>query len=382
MVAHAQQLKVLASGTSLNPKAENSTSYIEVTGRNAQGAQTFQHQCQPNVVCVIPTVAGTVSSSSRLVYDSQRERLTACNGEAVTSEGAPCERTPGVLTATLQVRLGKLKITAKPDTGYSGLQLNTVGASVKLEFVESAEDQWTFGYSNSNFGQANQFQNVPAGRYKVVATDLSQHCKPTQSNAGMTFTVNETTSGGEQQELIVLFRANTCQLKVVRSASAGATIGTLTSTPPGLDCAAGSSTCEGAFAFDTQITLTPSGRFSWTVGQGCVPTSAPCSVRIASDRTLDLRFNVDVDGGMPTTSPDAGAGMDDTPQATLDAGGTADAAAPSPMPPAPGLPASDAGSSESDGGGGCAMAGRNGTFGALWVWALAMAGAALRRRKR
>lgn len=316
------KLAVWGAGTTVNK--ENSTSFIEVTHRY-NGVNVCTFRCEPNSGCAAP--AGCTPADgvySRLIYDETREKLVQCNGEQDVV--GPCERADGILTATTHLRMGRLKIIPKAAPGYSGLSLNTSGAGVRLQFVESTEDYWNVGYY-SGFGVNPQFTARPAGKYKVVASDLSAHCKPIQNDPELSLTIPE----GEDVELTILFRATECTLTVNRTLSEGSPGGVVQTTPAGLTCGASlTSPCTGKFAFGTELTLEPDPDgnvgYSFKVGDGCVPYGQPCKHEIRSDRSFTVNFSnsppVVVDGGQDagTQPEDAGTQPEDAGTQPEDAG--------------------------------------------------------------
>lgn len=299
--------------------AEQSTSYIEISGYGPGGELLFTDRCEPNTTCRRTTPKAT-SYSSRLVYDSSREKLMSCS----TIDGTPptngeCTNGNGIVSATLDLRLGKLKIIADQAPGYESLLLDTSGSSIRFEFAESASDFWQRSYKWATQVRP-EFNPFPVGSYRVKAEDLPAHCAPTQTNTDLMVTVPE---DGEV-EVTILFKGNQCRVTIERHLIDGAG-GTIISTPAGITCGEGAGDCIGSFAYGTEVTFRPApnegSTWTWYPSQGCKTGALPCTQAITSDAKRELEFKP----GVAPSEPDAGTSEADAggSPAQSDAGTTA-----------------------------------------------------------
>lgn len=387
--AWAQQLKVVDQGGPRSVKAENSTSYIQVSATQNGGPVSFR--CEPNSAC---SVAGMTNVSSSLYFDPTRERLVKCNN--ALQDMGPCSRADGLLSAELYLRNGRLKLTPTPAADSSGLMLDTTtgSPSVRFEFQESAADFWSAGYAK-DLGGNPDFARMPAGTYLVFADALSRHCAPEHANAGVEVTVAE----GADTELTLLFSATTCLVEVTRMEGSSGATGSVSSSPAGLTCGPlASDKCVARFAYRTALTLTPQpdpgNAYSWQSGAGCFPVDAPCAQTLSSDKSgYKVSFfaappgadaGMPADGGSDAGVPDGGeladagsevdAGMNADAGEEGDAGVMPDAGAGSGPNPVPSSPPNEGDPDEAVG---CASAG-----GGAASFLLLLAASWLSRRRR
>ena len=100
-----------------------------------------------------------------------------------------------------------------------------------------------------------------------------------------------TTTGAPWRTRIGNFKFPNCALDTLTVTKAGSGSGTVTSSPPGIDCGA---TCSHAFARGTSITLTASAAsgsvFAGWSGGGCSGTGT-CTLATSGDTTVTATFN-------------------------------------------------------------------------------------------
>ncbi|TAK08903.1 MAG: hypothetical protein EPO39_03545, partial [Candidatus Manganitrophaceae bacterium] len=252
-----------------------------------------------SVVSDLPGInCGTTCSAFFAVGETVTLTAVAEGGSTFFGWGGACSGTDRcVVTMDTAKSVTAIFNDTQGPTAPTGLTAAATGASqINLTWTASLDNGGVVNYL------VERCQGISCTDFAQIATSAAAAYNDSGllPSTGYRYRVRATDAAGNLSGYSSVAGATTAAHPVLTVIKSGTGLGTVTSSPAGINCG---STCSASFASGTSITLTATATAGSAVAGfsgGCVATATTCTFTITTDATVTVTFNDTQSPTVPT----------------------------------------------------------------------------------